>query len=172
MKSKYLFLLAIGVLLIVGGYFWYFKNFVELSTEYYTISVAVPSEYDNEFTYRTGVKIEPEISISRKHTYTSDEEAVKAEQSYADDYRRFFKYDLEEELAKGTSKLDVKVRLFQRESEASYYLIKLSHTKSADLTGLWKIIKAKGVYDSEWETFCNSNNITYTFLPLENIKSY
>lgn len=172
MKSKYLFLLAIGILMIVGGYFWYFKNFVELTTEYYTVKVVVPSELDKEFYYKTGYKAKTEISIPRKHQYISDDEAVKAEQNYADGFRETCKEDMEYELEKGTSKFDFKVRFSQRESEARYYLIKLSHTKNADLKGLWEIVKSKGVYDNEWEVYCKLNDITCTFIPLKNVKSY
>lgn len=172
MKSKILLILTFGVLVIAGGCYAYYKNFVELSTEYYTVKVVVPSEYDEEYSYKTGVEVKVETTIPRKHQYISDDEAVKAEQNYADGFRETCKEDMEYELEKGTSKFDFKVRFSQRESEARYYLIKLSHTKNADLKGLWEIVKSKGVYDNEWEVYCKLNDITCTFIPLKNVKSY
>lgn len=172
MKSKILLILTFGALVIAGGCYAYYKNFVELSTEYYTVKVVVPSEYDEEYSYKTGVEVKVETTIPRKHQYISDDEAVKAEQNYADGFRETCKEDMEYELEKGTSKFDFKVRFSQRESDARYYLIKLSHTKNADLNGLWEIVKSKGVYDNEWEVYCKLNDITCTFIPLKNVKSY
>lgn len=172
MKSKVIVLVTICVLVTSVACYVYYKNFVELSTEYYTVKVVVPSEYDEEYSYMTGVDTKTEITVPRKRQYMSDDEAVKAEQGYADGFREICKDDMEYELEKGTSKFDFKVRFSQRESEARYYLIKLSHTKNVDLQGLWEIVKSKGVYDKEWEVYCELNNITYTFIPLKNVKSY
>ena len=87
MKSKILLILTFGALVIAGGCYAYYKNFVELSTEYYTVKVVVPSEYDEEYSYKTGVEVKVETTIPRKHQYISYDEAVKAEQNYADGFR-------------------------------------------------------------------------------------
>ena len=169
MKVK---IICCAIIIVAVCAFGLYYNYVNLITEYYTVETILPCDEDYAFAQAIDREAESQILVHQKKEYSSDKEAISSEQKNANSMRSIYRSKAIGAARENSNKndliLDPIYKYCKGESGALYNIVKLSHTRKTNLTELWNIIKKYGLVSNEWRNYCESNNIKYDFLPLEN----